>query len=50
MKNKYWFLFHCSKWLEEQKKKQENEDYCSGCVNVKGCVTCVNGNQRETKG
>lgn len=32
-------------WLEQQGEK----DPCIGCTNDKGCVTCVNGNMKETK-
>ena len=26
---------------------EETQDVCSGCTNVKGCVTCVGGNMKE---
>ena len=26
---------------------EETKDMCSGCTNVKGCVTCVDGNMKE---
>lgn len=32
-------------WLEKQGEK----DYCIGCTNDKGCVTCENGNLKEIK-
>ena len=35
----------CIAWLEKQSEK----DPCIGCTNDKGCVTCENGNTKETK-
>ena len=34
-------------WLEKQgeQKTDKYEGYCEGCNNVKGCVTCVDGDQ-----
>lgn len=33
-------------YLKELEAQQD--DICSGCTNVKGCATCVNGNMKET--
>ena len=38
-------LEKCIAWLE----KQGETDPCIGCTNDKGCVTCENGNMKETK-
>ena len=42
-------------WLEKQGEKKPNEwhcedEQCIGCINDKGCVTCVDGNMKETNG
>lgn len=29
------------------KKAMKRQDQCSGCTNIKGCITCVNGNMKE---
>lgn len=34
-------------WLEKQGKQKT--DSCTDCTNDKGCVTCENGNMKETK-
>ena len=40
-------LEQCIAWLEKQgdQKTDKYEGYCEGCNNVKGCVTCVDGDQ-----
>lgn len=32
-------------WLEKQSEK----DPCTNCINDKGCITCENGNMKETE-
>ena len=51
-------IYACNKviaWLEKQDEKKPNEwhcedEQCIGCINDKGCVTCVDGNMKETNG
>ena len=33
---------------ERLQYKKDDKDYCSDCVNVKGCLNCVNGELKET--